>query len=48
MDGMITKEEYANTLHAYQKIRDDAKSDDRVKRKNLRDALGGLWTSKPW
>ena len=31
MCGMITKDEYANTLRAYQQIHDEMKSDDRDK-----------------
>ena len=31
MDGYVTKDEYANTLRAYQKIQDEMKSDDRDK-----------------
>ena len=31
MDGMITKEEYANTLRAYQTRYDEMKSEDREK-----------------
>ena len=31
MHGIVTKDEYANTLRAYQKIQDDMKSDDRDK-----------------
>ena len=31
MDGIVTKDEYANTLRAYQKIRDEMKSGDRDK-----------------
>ena len=30
-DGFVTKEEYANTLRAYQNIRDEIKSDERAK-----------------
>ena len=29
MNGMVTKDEYANTLRAYQKMQDETKSDDR-------------------
>ena len=31
MHGIVTKDEYANTLRAHQKIQDDVKSDDRDK-----------------
>ena len=31
MIGYVTKDEYANTLRAYQKIQDELKSDDRDK-----------------
>ena len=31
MDGMVTKDEYANTLRAYQSRQDEMKSDDRDK-----------------
>ena len=31
MDGWVTKDEYANTLRAYQKIQDEMKSDERDK-----------------
>ena len=31
MGGIITKEEFANTLRAYQKIQDEMKSEDRDK-----------------
>ena len=31
MNGIVTKEEYANTLRAYQKIQDEMKSDQRDK-----------------
>ena len=31
MDGLVTKEEYANTLRAYQKSQDEMKSDARDK-----------------
>ena len=31
MDGHVTKEEYANTLRAYQQLHDEMKSDDRDK-----------------
>ena len=31
MDGIITKDEYANTLRAHQKIQDEMKSDMRDK-----------------
>ena len=33
MNGMITKDEYADTLHTHQKIQDEMKSDDRDKAK---------------
>ena len=29
MSGVVTKDEYANTLRAYQKMKDEMKSDDR-------------------
>ena len=35
--GIITKDEYANTLRAYQFRQDEMKSDDRDKAKELRD-----------
>ena len=36
----VTKDEYANTLRDYQKIRDDAKSDDRDKAEEFRRRFG--------
>ena len=30
-NGVVTKDEYANTLRAYQKIQDEMKSDERDK-----------------
>ena len=35
MDGIITKDEYANTLRAYQQRHDEMKSDDRDKASSL-------------
>ena len=35
MVGMVTKDEYANTLRSYQKIQDEMKSDERDKAKEM-------------
>ena len=37
MDGVVTKNDYANTLRAYQQRHDEMKSDDRDKAEELRD-----------
>ena len=38
--GMVTKDEYANTLRACQKIQDEMKSDDRDKMRAMRSVIG--------
>ena len=39
MDGIVTKDEYADTLHANQKIQDEIKSDDRDKAEEFYRAI---------
>ena len=37
--GIVTKDEYENTLRAYHKIHDEMKSDMRDKARDMRDML---------
>ena len=39
MSGHVTKDEYANTLRAYQQLQDEIKSDDRAKADVLHQML---------
>jgi len=39
MKGLVTKDEYANTLRAYQKRQDEMKSDERDKAEACFEAL---------
>ena len=41
MHGIVTKDEYAGTLRAYQERHDETKSDDRDKAAHIRDMLAG-------
>ena len=43
MTGYVTKDEYANTLRAYQSQQDEMKSDDRDKARTHMFNEGAMW-----